>query len=100
MMNLEWAEAPYQTLKLYGGVTPDIDDPENLKACLTLPKIFGFIINLRDDISDGGLVISLIEMSLCSSIGLDIRMDISSKEKRFHFVYEEVGLVVEVQNET
>ena len=52
------------------------------------------------DISDGGLVTSLIEMSLCSGIGLDIRMDISSKEKLIPSLFaEEAGLVIEVQNE-
>ena len=102
MMSLEWAEALYQTLKLYGGVTPDIDDPENLKSLFNTAQdlLDSSLISAMHDISDGGLVTSLIEMSLCSGIGLDIRMDISSKEKLIPSLFaEEAGLVVEVQNE-
>ena len=94
--------ALYQTLKLYGGVTPDIDDPENLKSLFNTAQdlLDSSLISAMHDISDGGLVTSLIEMSLCSGIGLDIRMDISSKEKLIPSLFaEEAGLVVEVQNE-
>ena len=94
--------ALYQTQKLYGGVTPDIDDPENLKSLFYTAQdlLDSSLISAMHDISDGGLVTSLIEMSLCSSIGLDIRMDISSKEKLIPSLFaEEAGLVIEVQNE-
>ena len=53
------------------------------------------------DISDGGLVKSLIGMSLCSGIGLDIRMIFQTgKEKLIPSLFaEEAGLVIEVSNE-
>ena len=94
--------ALYQSFKLYGGATPDIDNPENLKNLFNTAQdlLDSSLISAMHDISDGGLVTSLIEMSLCSGIGLDIRMDISSKDKLIPSLFaEEAGLVIEVSNE-
>mgnify|MGYP006253112143 FL=1 len=52
------------------------------------------------DISDGGLITSLIEMALCSNQGLSINLDYSDKEQIVPKLFsEEAGLVIEVNNE-
>ena len=58
------------------------------------------LIEAMHDISDGGLITSLIEMALCSNQGLNIDLDYSDKEQIIPKLFsEEAGLVIEVNNE-
>ena len=94
--------ALYQSFKLYGGTTPDIDDVNQLKALfdVTQKLLDKDLIEAMHDISDGGLITSLIEMALCSNQGLNIDLNYSDKEQIIPKLFsEEAGLVIEVNNE-
>ena len=91
----------YQSYKLYGGETPDIENMEGFKVLFDATQQLldkGQILALHD-ISDGGLVTSLIEMALCSNQGLDLILDYPEKAKIVPKLFsEESGLLVEVEN--
>ncbi len=94
--------ALYQSFKLYGGATPDIDDVDLFKAMFEASQelLDQNFIEAMHDISDGGLITSLIEMALCSNQGLSINLDYSDKEQIVPKLFsEEAGLVIEVNNE-
>ena len=62
--------------------------------------IINFIEALHD-ISDGGLITTLLEMAFCSNYGLDINLNLSDKSKIIPKLFsEEIGLVVEVSNDS
>lgn len=94
--------ALFQSFKLYGGATPDIDNVNQFKVLFeaTQELLDKGLIEALHDISDGGLITSLIEMALCSNQGLDINLDYSDKEQIIPKLFsEEIGLVIEVKNE-
>lgn len=79
-----------------GDITPDLDDPQLLK------RIFGFVQDLISkehilaghDISDGGLVTTLLEMAFSGNCGIDV--DIKSSADAMAAVFsEELGMVIE-----
>ena len=92
----------YLSNNLFGGATPDVEDPEKFKQLFEASQdlISKGLIEALHDISDGGLITTLIEMSLCSNSGLDIRLDYSDKESIIPKLFsEEVGYVIEIDNE-
>ena len=92
----------YQSFKLFGGPTPDIDDIAAFKSLFdgTQKLLEDELILSMHDISDGGMVTALIEMALCSNTGLDINLDYPEKPKIIPKLFsEESGLVIEVNNE-
>ncbi len=92
----------YLSNNLFGGATPDVEDPEKFKQLFEASQdlISKGSIEALHDISDGGLITTLIEMSLCSNSGLDIRLDYSDKESIIPKLFsEEVGYVIEIDNE-
>ena len=94
--------ALYQSYGLFGGETPDIDDPKKFKALFEISQelLSKEQILAMHDISDGGLVAALFEMAMCSNQGLDINLDYPDKSKILPKLFsEEAGLVVEVSNE-
>ena len=93
----------YQSFKLFGGPTPDIDDIAAFKSLFdgTQKLLEDELILSMHDISDGGMVTALIEMALCSNTGLDINLDYPEKPKIIPKLFsEESGLVIEVNNES
>tara|TARA_E500000178_G_scaffold214344_1_gene211717 strand:- start:2353 stop:6126 length:3774 start_codon:yes stop_codon:yes gene_type:complete len=92
----------YQSFKLFGGPTPDIDDIAAFKSLFdgTQKLLEDELILSMHDISDGGMITALIEMALCSNTGLDINLDYPEKPKIIPKLFsEESGLVIEVNNE-
>ena len=92
----------YQSYNLYGGTTPDVDNPEKLKKLFnaTQKMLAKKFITAMHDISDGGLLTTLFEMALCSGKGLNIHLDEADREKLIPLLFsEEIGLVMEVPNE-
>jgi len=87
-----------------GAVTPDLDDPEDLKA------FFAVIQGLNSDEkllayhdrSDGGLFVTLCEMAFAGHCGIDIKLDMLAEDKT-HFARElfneELGAVIQVRSE-
>jgi phosphoribosylformylglycinamidine synthase len=81
-----------------GNESPDVDDPEILKRAFhAIQKLMSEnLILTGHDISDGGLVTTVLEMAFSGNCGLRIQMDgpWSALERLFA---EELGAVVECQ---
>ena len=84
-----------QVFNQLGNESPDVDDPDALR------RLFEMVQTLQDqgkirsihDRSDGGLFTTLLEMSLASRIGIDIKI---TSEWHEHLFNEEVGVVLEL----
>jgi phosphoribosylformylglycinamidine synthase len=80
-----------------GDESPDIEDPQLLK------RAFAAIQNLIDkglvlsghDISDGGLIVTLLEMGFSGNCGIDIRLGHRSSDVIPVLFAEEAGMVME-----
>lgn len=83
-----------------GNESPDVDDPETLKRAFHAIQelISEKLILAGHDISDGGLITTLLEMAFAGNCGLNIRMDgpWSPFERLFA---EELGAAIECQVE-
>lgn len=91
-----------QVYKQVGAVTPDLDDPEDLKA------FFAVIQGLNQDDkllayhdrSDGGLFTTLCEMAFAGHVGFDVKLDLLAEDTS-HFARElfneELGAVIQVR---
>ena len=94
--------ALYQSYGLYGGVTPDVDNTKRLERLFnSIQKLLGKKqILATHDVSDGGLIVTLLEMAFCSNKGLDISLNESDKDLLVPRLFaEEVGVVIEVKSE-
>jgi phosphoribosylformylglycinamidine synthase len=89
-------------LQVHGSVgeaPPDLDDPALLKA------FFGAIQELNGeglllayhDRSDGGLIVTLLEMAFASSAGLSISLDTLGVDALAALFSEELGAVIQVR---
>ncbi|MFN4262477.1 MAG: phosphoribosylformylglycinamidine synthase [Thioalkalivibrionaceae bacterium] len=85
----------------FGGETPDLDDPERLRAAWALIRAAhrdGVIVAYHDR-SDGGVMVTLLEMAYAARCGLTIHApygcDDDSALARWAF-HEELGAVVQV----
>jgi phosphoribosylformylglycinamidine synthase len=85
-----------QVCEQIGNESPDVDDPEMLKRVFhAIQKLISEnLILAGHDISDGGLITTLVEMAFAGNCGLDIRMEgpWSPFERLFA---EELGAVIE-----
>ena len=87
-----------QVFEVRGGEPPDLDDPELLSA------MFGAVRELKDaglllayhDRSDGGLLVSLLEMAFAGHCGLDIELPGGGDPIAQCFA-EELGAVVQIK---
>ena len=85
-----------------GDTCPDLDEPQRLRALVTLMQV------LRDaqrilachDRSDGGLLVTLLEMQFASRAGLDIDLDtLRSDAAPLALLFaEEPGMVLQVRS--
>jgi phosphoribosylformylglycinamidine synthase len=88
-----------QTHSTMGTEAPDLEKPELIK------KLFQFLQKNWDEIlayhdrSDGGLITTLLEMAFAARTGLDIAVPAENDPIDFLF-NEELGIVIQVQNET
>lgn len=85
-----------------GNESPDLDDPEDLKAFFAVVQglIEDDILLAYHDRSDGGLVTTLAEMSFAGRLGLKINLDclVDSKEDLNAALFnEELGAVIQVK---
>jgi phosphoribosylformylglycinamidine synthase len=89
-----------QVYKQVGDVAPDVDD------ALVLKSFFGLIQRLNEegklfsyhDRSDGGVFVTLCEMSFAGHIGLTINLDESHGDTLRALFNEELGAVIQVRN--
>jgi phosphoribosylformylglycinamidine synthase len=90
-----------QVYKQVGNVAPDVDDAQQLKAFFNLIQqlnVEGKLLAYHDR-SDGGLFVTLCEMSFASHIGLDIRLDEMRGDALSILFNEELGAVVQVRRD-
>ena len=92
-------------LPAFGGESPDLDDPQRLRALFELVRDAredGLLLAYHDR-SDGGVFAALCEMAFASHLGLDIRLDgwgDGRTEDPLRVLFnEELGAVVQVPTE-
>lgn len=92
-----------QVYKQVGAVTPDVDDPEDLKAFFAV--IQG--LNADDkllayhDRSDGGVFTTLCEMAFAGHCGFQARLDLLAEDQTHYareLFNEELGAVIQVRS--
>lgn len=79
--------------------TPDIDDMQLLKIMFN--TVQGLVAQNKilalHDISDGGLMITLLEMAFTKKVGLDLSLDkLATDDLNSTFFSEEAGIVIQV----
>jgi len=79
-----------------GNESPDVDDPDILKRAFTAIQslMVKNLILSGHDISDGGLIITLLEMAFAGNCGFDVNI-VSQKNPLKKIFAEELGAVVE-----
>jgi phosphoribosylformylglycinamidine synthase len=85
-----------QTLKQVGDVSPDMDNPDLLKRAFNVIQELidkTFILGGHDR-SDGGLLVTVLEMAFSGNCGLDIELQGAGTALE-HLFSEELGLVIE-----
>ncbi|CAB4001700.1 phosphoribosylformylglycinamidine synthase-like, partial [Paramuricea clavata] len=98
-----------QVFNQIGDVSPDLDEPEMLSKCFAVTQdlMSKRVISSGHDVSDGGLITTLLEMAFSGNCGISI--DIKSSEivrpnedvnMALYLLFgEELGIVLEVLDE-
>ncbi|GLQ96921.1 phosphoribosylformylglycinamidine synthase [Dyella mobilis] len=81
-----------------GGVPPDLDDPKQLKALFDLVQEAnrGGLLMAYHDRSDGGVIVTLLEMAFAGHCGLEISLDGWAEATLRALFNEELGAVLQV----
>lgn len=93
-----------QVYKQVGAVSPDLDDPEDLKAFFAVVQGLNQDDKLLayHDRSDGGLFTTLCEMAFAGHVGVSVKLDLLAEDPS-HFARElyneELGAVIQVRSE-
>jgi len=85
-----------QTLRQYGNDCPDMDRPEFVKQGFSVIQgmIDDNLILAGHDISDGGLLVTLLEMAFAGNCGLNL--EVNGEADVFSLLFsEELGVVIE-----
>lgn len=84
-----------------GDECPDVEDPKLLKRAFNAIQelISGELIFAGHDVSDGGLIVTLLEMAFAGNCGLDVNLRDDKKDALPALFSEEAGLVIEVASE-
>ncbi|CAD5219881.1 unnamed protein product [Bursaphelenchus xylophilus] len=90
-----------QTLKQIGTESPDIGDPKYFKKCFNAIQnlVNEKLILAGHDISDGGLLTTVLEMAFAGNCGLELDFNFTSKNFIEELFNEEVGVVFEVDEQ-
>ncbi|MBN1238273.1 MAG: phosphoribosylformylglycinamidine synthase, partial [Gammaproteobacteria bacterium] len=90
-----------QSFGVYGGAPPDLDDPRVLKAFFAAQRELreSDLLLAYHDRSDGGLFVTLAEMSFASRVGLDVTLPAESKDPLGYLFAEELGAVFQVRSD-
>ncbi|ERS86021.1 phosphoribosylformylglycinamidine synthase [Halomonas sp. PBN3] len=87
-----------------GDACPDLDDPEDLKAFFAVIQGLnaeGKLLAYHDR-SDGGLLVTLLEMAFAAHAGLEIKLDwlVDEPVEAFNALFaEELGAVIQVKRQ-
>jgi phosphoribosylformylglycinamidine synthase len=78
--------------------TPDLDDPLLIKEFFNAVQVLNEAeyIEAYHDRSDGGLIVTLLEMAFASRSGLNIELDCNTQETLGALFSEELGAVIQV----
>lgn len=94
-----------QVAGVIGGEVPDVDDPDALREGFTLLQELNDqgLVRSYHDRSDGGLLVSLLEMAFGARCGLSIDLsflggDLSEEEIIDFLCNEELGYLIEVRS--
>ncbi|UXI16038.1 proline-rich protein 5-like [Sarcoptes scabiei] len=88
-----------QVYNQLGNECPDLEDGTSLKNCFNLVQklITKQICTAGHDISDGGLIVCLLEMSFATDCGLDINLPIKNVQTINLLFAEECGIILEIK---
>ena len=92
------ASALTQVFNRSGGVPPNLDDPKRLKALFELVQEAnrnGLLLAYHDR-SDGGVIVTLLEMAFAGHCGLEIQVDGWAEATLRALFNEELGAVLQV----
>jgi phosphoribosylformylglycinamidine synthase len=92
------ASALTQVFNRGGGVPPDLDDAKRLKALFELVQEAnrGGLVLAYHDRSDGGVIVTLLEMAFAGHCGLEIHLDGWAEATLRALFNEELGAVLQV----
>ncbi|HLF10758.1 MAG TPA: phosphoribosylformylglycinamidine synthase [Gammaproteobacteria bacterium] len=88
-----------QTFGHYGDAAPDVENPARLKSFFTAQRALrdaGLILAYHDR-SDGGLLVTLLEMAFAAHVGLDINVPHRVADAVAYLFNEELGAVVQIK---
>jgi phosphoribosylformylglycinamidine synthase len=86
---------------VFGGASPDLDDPQRLKAFFELiqqARADGLLLAYHDR-SDGGAFAAACEMAFAAHQGLELNLEAWTGEPAAALFNEELGAIVQVANE-
>lgn len=88
-----------EVFKRNEGTTPDLDDALHLISFFKAIQVLNETnyIHAYHDRSDGGLLVTLLEMAFASKIGLDIKLNTSNIIERLFS--EELGAVIQIESQ-
>lgn len=92
------ASALTQVMERFGGLPPDLDDPAQLTRLAALMRAARAegLLRACHDRSDGGVLVTLLEMAFAGHCGLDIALDGWGEATLRALFNEELGMVVQV----
>jgi phosphoribosylformylglycinamidine synthase len=82
----------------FGGAPPDVDDPEPLRHFFAAQRALRErgLVHAYHDRSDGGLLVTLLEMAFASRRGLTITVPAGSADAAAYLFAEEPGVVLQI----
>ena len=91
----------HAALPAFGGASPDLEDPQRLRAFFEMIRDArqAGLLRAYHDRSDGGAFAALCEMAFASRMGLDILLDAWGDDPFRSLFNEELGAVVQVARE-
>ena len=89
-----------QVWQQMGQLAPDVEaeDVLALVSLITKARQEGWLLAYHDR-SDGGLLVTLLEMAFASRCGLQVDLDVTPEQANARLFSEEVGVVIQVANE-
>jgi phosphoribosylformylglycinamidine synthase len=86
----------------FGGEPPDVDEPALIEAFAhALAELrHAKLVHAYHDRSDGGLIVTLLEMAFASHAGLDVHLPDAAGDVVEYLFNEELGAVIEVPSES
>jgi phosphoribosylformylglycinamidine synthase len=87
-----------QTFGRFGGAAADVDDPATLRHFFAAQRELraAGLIEAYHDRSDGGLIVTLLEMAFASRLGLAIELPAAADDVIAYLFNEEAGAVLQI----